>query len=57
MIAEGGGGGLSNFLGSEILAKSDFFRSIKDAGIFWVLEKKQRDFLGYAKKCSDFFFG
>ena len=48
----GGGGG-----GSEILAKSNFFQSIKDAGLFGVLEKKQRDFLGYAKKRSDFFFG
>ena len=58
-------GGLSNFLGSEILAR-DLFGSMKDAGIFLGHEKKTegfflvakkglRDFLGYAKKSSDFF--
>ena len=39
-----------NFFGSEILAKSDFFGSMKDAGIFWGLEKILRDFLGLRKK-------
>ena len=54
------------FFGSEILAKSDFFGSMKDAGIFLGREKKNRgiflvcekglrDVLGYAKKSSDFF--
>ena len=41
------GGGLSDFLGSEILAKSDFFGSMKDVGIF--LAKKKKDFLGLRK--------
>ena len=56
----------SDFLGSEILAKSDFFGSIKDARIFLgckkktedflgVVEKALREFLGYAKKSNDFF--
>ena len=45
----GGGGGPSDFLGSKILAKSDFFGSMKDAGIFWVT-KKNRDFFGFQKK-------
>ena len=52
----GGGGGPSDFFGSEILAKSDFFESIKDAGIFWDAKKGLRDFFGYAKKSSDFFW-
>ena len=59
---EEGGGGPSNIFGSEILAKSDFFRSMKDAGIFfgsqkkkqrdfiWVTKKGPRDLFGYAKK-------
>ena len=46
----GGGGGLSDYFGSEILAKSDFFVSMKDAGIFfWVAKNRQRDFLGCEK--------
>ena len=60
------GGGASDFFGSEILAQSDFFGSMKDAGIFlghknnpegyfWVAEKGLRDFFGYAKKCCNFF--
>ena len=60
-----GGGGLSDFFGSEILAKSDFFVSMKDAGIFfgsqktdrgifWVVKKRLRDVLGYAKKAVIF---
>ena len=46
----GGGGGPSDFFGSEILAKGDFLGSMKDAGIFWGREKKQRDFFGLRKK-------
>ena len=48
------------FFGSEILAKSDFFGSMKDVrnfwgckkkeGLFWVAKKGLRDFFGYAKK-------
>ena len=62
----GGGGGSERFFGSDILAKSDFFGSMKDAGVFWgreiktegffvVAKKGLRDFFGYAKKGSDFF--
>ena len=62
----GEGGGASDFFGSEILAQSDSFGSMKDAGIFlgrknnpegyfWVAEKGLRDFFGYAKKSCDFF--
>ena len=44
-------GGSSDFFGSEILAKGDFFGSMKDAGIFLGRKKKElRDFFGYAKK-------
>ena len=32
------GGGLSDFFWSEILAKGDFFGSMKNAGIFWVVK-------------------
>ena len=39
-----------DFFGSEILAKSDIFGSMKDAGIFLGREKKQRDFLGLREK-------
>ena len=61
-------GGPSEFFGSEILAKGDFFGSMKDAGIFWGHEKKKRrdffglqkkkkkrNFFGYVRKSSDFF--
>ena len=41
---DGGGGGPSVFFGSEILAKSDFFGSMKDTRIFLGREEKQRDF-------------
>ena len=61
-----GGGGPSNFFESEILAKSDFFGSMKGVGIFldrekqpglfWVAKKKTKHFFGYAKK-SNYFFG
>ena len=51
-----GGGGLSNFFGSEILAKGDFFGSMKDAGIFLGCEKKNRGiFLGCEKKTKGYF--
>ena len=36
-----GGGVPKDFLGSEILAKRDFFGSMKDAGIFLVYEKTE----------------
>ena len=59
-----GGGGPSDFFGSEILAKSDFVGSMKDAGIFlgrekkegflWLAKKGLRDFLGVCQKISDF---
>ena len=59
-----GVGGGSDFFGSESLAKSDFFWSIKDTGIFLGREQKQgflgvvkkalRDSVGYAKKSSAF---
>ena len=42
----GGGGVPSDFFGSEILAKGDFFGSMKDAGIFWGCEKNGGIFLG-----------
>ena len=62
-----GGGGPSDLFRSEILAQSDFFGSMKDAGIFfgsrkkkteaffWVAKKGLRDFFGYANDSSDFF--
>ena len=40
----------SDFFGSEILAKSDFFWSMKDAGIFMGREKKTEGFFWAAKK-------
>ena len=43
-------GAPSNFLGSEILAKSDLFGSMKDAGFFWVTKKKTEGFFWVAKK-------
>ena len=57
-------GGGCDFSGSEILARSDFFGSMKDAGIFlgrakqkqktrgifWVAKNGLRDFFVYAKK-------
>ena len=43
--------GPSDFLGFEILAKSDFLVSTKDAGIFLGREKKNREiFLRLRKK-------
>ena len=44
------------FLGLKFWPKVIFFfGSMKDAGIFLDREEIQRDFLGYAKKSSDFF--
>ena len=34
ILMTGGGGGPKDFFGSDILAKRDFFGSMKDAGIF-----------------------
>ena len=53
-----GGGGPSDFLGLQILAKSDFFWSMKDTrpGFFWGREKKWR-FSWVAKKGLRDFFG
>ena len=46
----GGGGGVRViFFGSEILARSDLFGSMKDAGIFLGPEK-ERDFFVLRKK-------
>ena len=54
---DGGGGGPSDFFGSEILAKSDFFGSMKDAGIFLGHEKRNRRiFLGCKKRTKGFFW-
>ena len=50
-------GGPSEFFGSEILAKGDFFGSMKDAGIFWGHEKKKTEgFFWVAKKKKKEFF-
>ena len=51
MIGGGRGGGPSDFFGSEILAKSNFFGSMKDARIFLGHKKKNRGiFFGLRKK-------
>ena len=61
-----GGGGPSDFFGSEILAQRDFFwvyercqyifgSQKKPEGFFWVAKKGHGDFFGYAKKHSDSF--
>ena len=44
-----GRGGPSDLFGSEILAQSDFFGSMKDAKKFWVAKKGLRDFFGMLK--------
>ena len=36
--------------GSEILVQSDFFESMKDAGVFLGWEKKTEGFFGLQKK-------
>ena len=49
--------GLSDFFGSEILAKSDLFGFIKDAGIFLGHKKKAEGFfLGCEKRTKGFFW-
>ena len=45
LMTGGGGGGPKDFLGSDILAKRDFF---------WVYERR-RDFFGSRKQHRDFF--
>ena len=40
---------------SEILAESDCFKSMKDAGIYLGQKKKQRAFLGCKKRTKGFF--
>ena len=40
------GGGPKDFIGSDILAKRDFFGSVKDAGIFLGRENNTGIFLG-----------
>ena len=45
-----GGGGPSDFFRPEILAKGDFFGSMKDTGIFLGRKKKRRNFFGLRKK-------
>ena len=42
----GGGGGSKDFFGSDILAKKDFFGSMKDAGIFLGGENNRGIFFG-----------
>ena len=53
----GGEVGLSDFFGSEILAQSDFFGSMKDDWIFLDRGKKlQRDFFGLRRKDQGIFW-
>ena len=63
MTGGGGGVSLSDSFGSEILAQSGYFGSMKDARMFLgrqnnrdfygVAKKVLRDFSGYAKKSSE----
>ena len=39
--------GSEGIFGSEILAKRDFFGSVKDAGNFWVAKKSREIFWGF----------
>ena len=48
--------GLSDFFGSEILAQSDFFGSMKDTGIFLGLGKKNGILLGCVKRTKGAFW-
>ena len=50
-----GGGGPSDFFGSEIVAKSDLFGSMKEAGIFWGHKKNRGIFWGCEKRTKGFF--
>ena len=43
---DGGGGGPKDFFGSDILAKTDFLGSMKDAGIFLGRENNWGIFMG-----------
>ena len=52
-----GGGGPSDFFGSEILARGDFFGSMKDAAIFFGREKRTEGFSWVAKTKKEGFFG
>ena len=52
---KGGGGGLSDFFGSELLAKSELFESMKDTRIFWVVKKNRGIFLSCEKRTKGFF--
>ena len=52
---EGGGGGTSDFFGSEILAQSDFLGYMKDAGIFWGRKNNRGIFLGCEKRTKSYF--
>ena len=45
-VGRGGGGGSKDFFGSDILAKKDFFGSMKDAGIFLGGENNRGIFFG-----------
>ena len=58
-------GGPSDFFGSDILAKSDFFwvyerrrdffgSRRRTEGFFWLAKKGLRDFFGYAIESSEF---
>ena len=51
------GGGPSDVFRSEILAKGDFFGSMKDAGIFLGRKKNGEIFLGCEKRTKGFFGG
>ena len=55
ILMTGRGAGLSDFFGSEILAKSDFFGSMKDAGIFWVAKNNRGIFWGCEERTKGFF--
>ena len=46
LMTGGGGGGSKDFFGSDILAKKDFFGSMKDAGIFLGGENNRGIFFG-----------
>ena len=61
ILVMGGGVGPSDFFGSEILAKGDFFGSMKYAGIFLGCKKKKKEknggiFLACEKRTKRFFW-
>ena len=49
-------GGSSDFFESEILAQSDIFGSLKDAGILGGRKKTRGTFLGCEKRTKGFFW-